>query len=113
MVKIESIVKEALNDIFSPIIIKGLAEKIEAKAKEKQLVLMESRFVKWEDFGFKRPDIWLDGSQEPIEFAIRRKGMKNSELALFDGRGFYWVEKGRKFYFKEVTHWVQMPRLLW
>ena len=81
------------------------------KAKEKKLVLMEERFCTWNDFKKKKPDVWLSEAGEPIEFAIRRMGMQNSELALFDGGRFYWIEKGRKFYFQAVTHWVQMPRL--
>lgn len=112
MVRIEDIVKDALCGFLSLNLMNRTAEKIAEKAKEKKLVLIEERFCVWNDFGNKKPDVWLDETQEPIEFAIRRQGMRRSELALFDGGCFYWEQNGRRIYYKAVTHWVQMPRLL-
>ncbi len=112
MERIKTIVKDALNGFLSPIIAHQVAERIARRAKANHLVLIEERFVVWNSYEEKKPDVWLDKAGEPIAFAIRRIGMQCSELALFDGKRFYWVVKGRKFYFQAVTHWVQMPRLL-
>lgn len=112
MERIKTIVKDALNGFLSPIIAHQVAERIARRAKANHLVLIEERFVVWNSYEEKKPDIRLDKAGEPIEFAIRRRGMQRSELALFDGGDFYWEQNGRRIYYKAVTHWVQMPRLL-
>lgn len=112
MESIKKVVKEALNGFLSPDLADKTAERIAEKAKEKKLVLMEERFCTWNDFKKKKPDVWVSEAGESIEFAIRRIGMCDSELAHFDGKRFYWIEKGYRFYYQAVTHWGQMPRLL-
>ncbi|MBO5008590.1 MAG: hypothetical protein J6D26_07125 [Clostridia bacterium] len=112
MESIKNVVEEALNGFFTPVVVSDIATKISEKAAERQLILMEERFCIWNDFKKKKPDVWVSKTEVPIEFAIRRIGMIDSELAHFDGKRFYWIEKGYRFYYQAVTHWVQMPRLL-
>ncbi len=113
MVKIESIVKEALNGFLSLDLANKTAERIAEKAKEKNLVLIEERFCVWNDFEEKKPDVWIDDeSRQYVEFAIHRKGPWKVILAYFDGTRFFSLGDKQKVYYADVTHWVRMPRLL-
>lgn len=112
MERIKTIVKDALNGFLSPIIAHQVAERIARRAKANHLVLIEERFVVWNSYEEKKPDIWLDENRQYIDFAIRRKGPWKTSLAWFDGKRFFVLEGNQKRYFDDVTLWVQMPILM-
>ena len=112
MERIKTIVKDALNGFLSPLLAHQVAERIARRAKANHLVLIEERFVVWNSYEEKKPDIWLDENGQYIDFAIQRKGPWKISLAWFDGKRFFVLEGNQKRCFDDVTLWVQMPILM-